>query len=96
MQEILENINQTLLNIEKKIDNLENRLEKIEENYNKINKQLNEEVLNECKKMGSHIDFVENVYENVKHPLGYITNKINNVIKGSNEEKKYELTYKKI
>ena len=46
--------------------------------------------------MGSHIDFVENVYENVKHPLGYITNKINNVIKGSNEEKKYELTYKKI
>ena len=28
MQEILKNINQTLLNIEKKIDNLENRLNK--------------------------------------------------------------------
>jgi hypothetical protein len=27
--------------------------------------------------MGTHIDFIETVYENVKHPLGYICNKFN-------------------
>ena len=26
--------------------------------------------------MSSHIDFVENVYDTVKHPLGYLCNKI--------------------
>ena len=30
----------------------------------------------ECKKMGTHIDFVEQVYDNVKHPLGYICNRV--------------------
>ena len=29
--------------------------------------------------MGEHIDFVENVYENVKNPLGYIYNKLSYV-----------------
>ena len=37
-------------------------------------------------KMDTHIDFIENVYENVKHPLNFVTNKINNYI--SNEEPK--------
>ena len=27
--------------------------------------------------MSSHIDFVENVYDTIKSPLGYICNKIN-------------------
>ena len=40
-------------------------------------------------KMGNHINFVENVYENVKHPLGYINNKIKNFM--GNEET-YSLT----
>ena len=35
-----------------------------------------EEVLEECKKMGAHIDFIETVYNNVKHPLGFLCNKI--------------------
>jgi hypothetical protein len=26
--------------------------------------------------MSSHIDFVDNVYENVKNPLGFICNKV--------------------
>ena len=32
--------------------------------------------MSECKKMGGHIDFVEEVYDNVKHPLGYICKKM--------------------
>ena len=38
--------------------------------------------------MGEHIDFVENVYDNVKNPLGYLCNKLNYF---SNESKDYTL-----
>jgi hypothetical protein len=30
----------------------------------------------DCKKMSNHIDFVENVYENIKTPFNYIMNKV--------------------
>jgi hypothetical protein len=30
--------------------------------------------------MSGHIDFVENVYENVKSPLGFICNKVGSLI----------------
>ena len=59
------------------------------------NKSINElrekeKEVQECKKMGSHIDFIEKVYANVKHPLGYITNKIRYLT--ANEDKnKYAL-----
>ena len=43
--------------------------------------------------MGSHIDFVENVYDNVKHPLGFITNKIKYLTSGNNDN--YALPDKK-
>ena len=42
----------------------------------KMCEKIDGEVLIECKKMGGHIDFVEKVYDNVKHPLGYILKKI--------------------
>lgn len=73
-------------NIENRLENVENRLEKIEETLTRLNSSLelliskletkDDEMLQECKKMGAHIDFIENVYDNVKHPLGYICNKI--------------------
>ena len=63
MSEMISNTNEKINSLEKKIDKLTTRLE--------------EEVLVECKKMGTHIDFIETVYENVKHPLGYICNKFN-------------------
>ncbi len=37
---------------------------------------LQTEIRPNCKKMSSHIDFVDNVYENVKNPLGFICNKV--------------------
>lgn len=61
-----------LKNIEKKIENLETKLDILIE----LNKKNNDS----CKKMSEHIDFVDNVYENVKHPLGYLCNKITKVI----------------
>ena len=39
--------------------------------------------------MGSHINFVENVYDNVKQPLGYISNKVKSLI---NKNDNYSLT----
>lgn len=60
---IIRTTNEKIDSLERKIDTLANKMD--------------EEVLVECKKMGTHIDFVENVYENVKHPLGYICNKFN-------------------
>ncbi len=61
-----------LLNeINKKLDRIEDRLIKLESTQNK---------------MDTHIDFIEDVYENIKHPLNYVTNKVNNYLQysGSN------------
>ena len=76
-------LNATLKSIDSRLTNIENQLGTI---INKIDK----DVVQECKKMGSHIDFIEKVYANVKHPLGYITNKIRYLT--ANEDKnKYAL-----
>lgn len=65
-----------LTTIDSKIDKLSLELEEI--------KQLvNDDLKNQCEKMGEHIDFIEDVYDNVKHPLTFICNKIKS-ISGSN------------
>ncbi len=68
-----------LENIEKRLDNIENRLENIENDIHNINHKMNGIEVN-TNMMGSHIHFVEDVYERVKKPLNYLTNKINNMI----------------
>jgi hypothetical protein len=40
--------------------------------------------------MGSHIDFVEQVYDNVNHPLGYICKKVGYLT--GNTDEQYTLT----
>ena len=62
MKELLVKLNDNIENLNEKVDNLK--------------KNVNENLVGECKKMGEHIDFIENVYENVKHPLGYICKKV--------------------
>ena len=64
----LKSINETLQALNDKLDSL----------YIKVEEKdaMEEEVLEECKKMGTHIDFIETVYHNVKHPLGFLCNKI--------------------
>jgi len=63
------NINDIEL-IKTKIDNLEKKLD----NILKI-------LESDCKKMSNHIDFIENVYDNVKTPFTFLMNSVNNVIK---------------
>ena len=80
-----------LNDIETKMEGIINLLVKLNDNIEKVNKKmdnlsesLDEELIPECKKMGGHIDFIENVYDTVKHPLGYLCNKIERLTTNAN------------
>ena len=59
-----------------KLDDLESKMNEIDLKLVTILELLQTEIRPNCKKMSSHIDFVDNVYENVKNPLGFICNKV--------------------
>ena len=61
---------------EDKIHKLELEIQIINEKLDKILKLLE----TDCKKMSEHIDFIEQVYDNVKHPLNYVMSSITNII----------------
>ena len=73
----LEDIKKMLVIINK---NIEINNEKLD----LICKKMDGEILEECKKMGSHINFVESVYDSIRSPLNYICNIIN--IKSDNKQ----------
>jgi uncharacterized protein YaaN involved in tellurite resistance len=52
---------------------LETRCERIEYKLDRILELLEKD----CKKMTDHIDFIENVYDNVKSPFYYLMDKVN-------------------
>jgi pyridoxal biosynthesis lyase PdxS len=58
---------------------LNKNIQQVNEKVDIISKKLDEEIYNECKKMGSHIDFIEQVYDSMKYPLNYLCNTINNI-----------------
>ena len=70
-------IEKQLGGIEESLVQLNNNVEKLNKKVDNLKKDVNGNLFDECKKMGDHIDFIENVYENVKHPLGYLCKKIN-------------------
>lgn len=59
----------TLDEIKEMLITLNNNVEKLNEKVDIISKKLDEEIYDECKKMGSHIDFIERVYDSMKYPL---------------------------
>ena len=62
--------------IKGKLDDLESKMNEIDLKLVTILEILQTDIRPNCKKMSSHIDFVDNVYENVKNPLGFMCNKI--------------------
>ena len=52
------------------------RMDTIERKLDLILQKLDDSVIKNCDKMGTHIDFVNGVYATVKVPLNYISNKI--------------------
>jgi len=69
-----------------RIISLEYKIIDLDVKLNKILDLLERDVQPNCKKMSSHIDFVDNVYDNVKNPLDYLCNKIN-ILANSNNQK---------
>ena len=67
-----ENHQNTIIN---KLVELEKRCERMETKMDKILELLEKD----CKKMTDHIDFIENVYDNVKSPFYYLMDKVNSV-----------------
>ena len=65
------------LNNKESIKQLHIKLDNINDKLDRIMDILNRDVKEKCDKMGEHIDFIENVYDNMKNPLGYLCNKLN-------------------
>ena len=75
--------------IKARLNTIDYKLIDLDVKLNKILNLLEKDVQPNCKKMSSHIDFVDNVYDNVKNPLDYLCNKINNLT-GTTESKTLE------
>ena len=90
MDEKIDKLDKHMEAIKHLLITLNDKVESLEEKIENLSEKIDGEVLEECKKMGSHIDFVENVYDNVKHPLGYICKKIKGLTGSSSEQ--YTLT----
>ena len=68
--------------IRNEITNLKNKIERMEEKLDAILQKMDNSIIKNCHKMGDHIDFVNNVYDTVKVPLHYLSNKVQKMIGG--------------
>ena len=73
------------------MEDIERRLNEMERKLDRILSLLEEDVKPKCDKMGSHINFIESIYDNVKNPLGFICSKVN-YLRGD-ETKLYSLEH---
>ena len=69
--------------ISSELKELTDRIEVIERKLDLILIKLDGSVVKNCDKMGTHIDFVNNVYTKVNVPLNYILNKIQRIVNPS-------------
>lgn len=70
--------------MDNKINELKEKIERIEDKLDNITKILENSVELNCKRMGNHITFIEQIYENVKLPLIYFCSMINYLSINSN------------
>ena len=69
--------------VKSKLDSLEEKINDLDDKLSDILILLERDIKPNCNKMSSHIDFIDNVYDNVKNPLGFMCNKISKL--SSNE-----------
>jgi len=86
----LDDIQQLLISMNVHMELTNEKLETLEKKVDNLTIKIDGDLMKECKKMGSHIDFIETVYDNVKHPLGYICTKVKYLT--GNSETQYTLT----
>ena len=73
--------------IRNEITNLKKQVERMEEKLDTILQKRDNDIIKNCDKMGDHIDFVNNVYDTVKVPLHYISNKVQKIIGGGGDNR---------
>tara|TARA_Y100000389_G_C17470632_1_gene530327 strand:+ start:11361 stop:11618 length:258 start_codon:yes stop_codon:yes gene_type:complete len=66
----------SIAQLNQKLDLLIEKLDDTNKKVDSILELLNSDISNNCNKMKHHIDFIEEVYENIKHPLNYACKKI--------------------
>jgi hypothetical protein len=66
--------------IRNEITILKSQVERMEEKLDAILQRMDNSIIKNCDKMGDHIDFVNNVYDTVKVPLHYLSNKVQKMI----------------
>ena len=76
--------------VKKHLDNLEDKINDLDDKLSDILILLERDIKPNCNKMSSHIDFVDNVYDNVKNPLGFICSRVSKLSSSNN----YNLTDK--
>jgi len=65
------------------LDEIKMKLAELEITLIHMNEKIDrlvESLEKDCKKMSSHIDFVENVYEKVKQPFTYLMDNVSNIM----------------
>jgi len=62
--------------IKSKLSSLEEKINDLDDKLSDILILLERDVKPNCNKMSSHIDFVDNVYDTVKNPLGFFCSKV--------------------
>ena len=80
MEDKLDLLLRKLDDFEDKLESLENKIGIVQQRDEEIKDILENDIKNkidenteDCKKMSSHIDFVERVYSALKFPLNYLT-----------------------
>ena len=62
--------------IKSKLSSLEEKMNDLDDKLSDILILLERDIKPNCNKMSSHIDFVDNVYDTVKNPLGFICSRV--------------------
>ena len=62
--------------VKSKLDSLEEKINDLDDKLSDILILLERDIKPNCNKMSNHIDFVDNVYDNVKNPLGFICSRV--------------------
>ena len=71
------NIEEELAEIKSYLREIKTILKILEKKLDSLTTNVDETIVVDCKKMSDHINFIENVYANVKYPLEYMCRKIN-------------------
>ena len=76
--------------VEENVENINIKLNLVEEKLNLVEEKLNvnekklDKISESSDNMDHHINFIDNIYDNVKYPLNFMVNKVNRLANYSN------------